>query len=73
MPANFVAFDQSSGALPLNHPEDKNSWPMKIMGIPGVVITTAAQRVERFLENQLVASLGQIISGTRCAPFESAS
>jgi len=46
---------------------------MKIIGIPGAVKTTAAPRVERFFEYQLSACAGQIISGTRCCPLESAS
>ncbi len=46
---------------------------MKIIGIPGEVITAAAPSVARFFEYPLVGLLGQIMDGTRCAPFESAS
>jgi hypothetical protein len=46
---------------------------MKIIGIPGEVSTAAAPRVARFFEYQPVGSLGEIMDGIRCAPFESAS
>src|SRR5258707_322285 len=39
MPEKRAAFDQSSSRASDHEPHSRNSWPMKIMGIPGAAST----------------------------------
>ena len=73
MPANRLAFDQSSSRASDHAPHSRNSCPMKSMGIPGAVSTTAAPSVERFCAKKLSALPGPMSSGTRAFPALSAT
>ena len=48
MPLNSPACGQLSGVVVVHVPQERNSSPMKIMGIPGEVMTIAAASVVLF-------------------------
>ena len=73
MPAKVVSLFQSTGSVSEKKPSSRISWPWKIIGTPGLVMTNAAPRVLRFLEYQLAALPGQISSGTRDLPLATSS
>jgi hypothetical protein len=74
-PSKTVGFIivQSSSRASDHESHSRNSWPMKIIGMPGTVKTSAAPRVERFCAKKLSALPGQISSDTRAWPASCAT
>ncbi len=73
MAAQVVALVQSSGLVSENAPSSRNSCPMKIIGMPGAVMTMAAPRVERRRAIRSPGLLGEIIDGMRWLPLATTS
>ena len=69
MPVLASTLDQSSHSSSRKYESSSISWPWKIIGTPGDVMTSAEPIIERFLAHHESASPGWMDSGTRALPL----